>query len=128
MGATAWARARLAFGPAYAAALLAVALLSFAPVQSAVMQAAGPATAWPICSADGSGKSAPQSPADQAAHTVCGFCAAAGEAALLSVAAPIPAPVVVAWTPRPAVPSRGPRGPPRFRPRARAPPSSLRTA
>jgi hypothetical protein len=119
---------RLGFWPAPVAALVAVALLSFASVQSVVMQvaAAGPAGPWPICSVASPGKGAPQTPSRKA-DSVCGFCAAAGEAPVLSLAAPLPTPVAVIWTPPPAVPALGPRGPPRLRPKARDPPSAPRT-
>ncbi|MEI9890625.1 MAG: DUF2946 family protein [Caulobacteraceae bacterium] len=114
---------------AHAVAFVAMALLSLASVQSILMQAAddSPFAGWPICSSGGPAQSVPQTPADKAAHAACGFCAAASQAPLLSTAPDVATPASVVWTPRPALASLGPRGPPRFRPRARAPPALLLT-
>ena len=111
----------------HAAALLAVALLSFASVQSIVMQAAGdgsmPMAMDPDCPMMGGAKTAPQSPADKGTQAPCAFCAAAGQAPLTPTVAVLSAPVGVVWSLRPIPISLGPRGPPAFRPKARGPPS-----
>ena len=123
--------------PIHAAALLAVALLSFASVQSIVMQAVGGGSAsmgmamGPDCPMMGGAATAPQtapkSPADRTIPAPCAFCAVAGQAPLASTPVALRAPVAVVWSPRPISATLGPRGPPRFRARARGPPSILQT-
>lgn len=123
---------------AYAAALLAVALLLFAGVRSNVMQAAELAPsaaahcAMPLdgmasmtaMAGNGHGEKHPSGKA----HAVCDFCVAAAHAAVTVFTAVLPAPQAVAWAPTPLPTSLGPRGPPAFRPKARAPPPALLTA
>ena len=113
------------FRAAWASALLAVALLSFATIKSAVMQAAD---ASPFASAhcmagmamDG-GAGGKTSPAKSAA-SACAFCSVAAHAALITVAEPVACPAAVVWRPRPLADANGVRGPPEHRPSARGPP------
>ncbi len=115
--------------PVHAAALLAVALLSFASVQSTVMRAMGdgsmPVAMDPDCPMMGGAKTAPQSPADKGTQAPCAFCAAAGQAPLTPTVAVPRALIGVVWSVRPIPTNLGPRGPPAFRPKARGPPPSL---
>jgi hypothetical protein len=114
------------FRAAWASALIAVALLSFASIKSVVMQAAD---ASPFASAHcmagmamgvaGAGK---QSPAKTAA-SACVFCSVAAHAALITVAEPVACPVSVIWRPKPLAYANGVRGPPEHVPSARGPPT-----
>lgn len=113
------------FRAAWASALIAVALLSFATIKSVVMQAAD---ASPFASAhcmagmalDGAG-AGKQSPAKSAAGA-CAFCSVAAHAALITVAEPVACPVSVIWRPKPLASAHGVRGPPEHVPSARGPP------
>lgn len=113
----------------YLAALVAIALLSFAGVRSDVMQASmGAQTPMPDCGMgrmhmEGSRKSAPAAPAK-----MCSYCAVAAHAPALTTVEPLLAPVAIAYMPWPPVASLGARGPPAFEARARGPPSLLFTA
>jgi hypothetical protein len=106
---------------------MAVALLSFASVQSIVMQAVGdrsmPMAMDPDCPMMGGPKTASHSPADKGTQAPCAFCAVAGQAPLTPTVAVLRAPVGVVWSLRPIRTSLGPRGPPAVRPKARGPPS-----
>ena len=112
---------------ARAAAFIAVALLSFASVQSTLMQVAAgdPTSLWPICSAAGLSKSPAPASGDQTAHAVCGFCALAGQAPLLANPPSLLRPRSVIWVPETGSAYIGPAGPPRFRPVARGPPLAI---
>lgn len=104
-----------------AAALLAVALLTFAVVKSTVMQVEA-ATPWgsaPICSAHFGG--ADLDPG-HAGRTACAFCAAAAHSPIRCLPEPIRRPAWVRWTPAVlAVPAAAPPPAPPA-PRARGPP------
>lgn len=123
------------FRSAYATALLAVALLTFATVRSTVMQAAelAPSAAHGCGMAMGGMAAMPRG-AGQARHSsgkarpLCEFCIAAAHAPLTALMAPPPAPQAVAWIPPVPRPVLGARGPPAFRPKARAPPAVPLTA
>ena len=113
------------FRAAWASALIAVALLSFASIKSVVMQAAD---ASPFASAHcmagmamdgGAGKQSP----DKAAAGACAFCSVAAHAALITVAEPVACPVSVVWRPKPLARANGVRGPPEHIPSARGPPT-----
>lgn len=124
------AKRGLIWRSAHAAALIAVALLSFAFTQSAVMQATGamPGMTMVICTAQG----AVQVNADHGApagksQAACPFCAAASHAPLAASIDPIPQAAAVAWTAYPALRPLGPRGPPARAPNARGPPAAILT-
>ncbi len=120
---------RLRSWAVHAAALVAVALLPFASVQSIVMQvvAGAPMPMDPDCPMMGGAKTAPPGPTDKGTKAPCAFCAVAGQAPLTPTLAVLRAPVGVVWFPQPIPTTLGPRGPPRFRARARGPPSTLQT-
>jgi hypothetical protein len=118
------------------AALIAVLLLSYAFVQSTVMQAAAasPTSAAPICGmasiagmggalADG-GKATGHA----AHHAACPFCAAAANPPLAGALILAPIPTTFAFVTFVALQSHGPRGPPAREPRARGPPIAPITA
>ena len=115
---------------AHAMAWLAVALLTFATVQSVVMQApeVSPGAAMAICT------SMPMAhmdakhgaPADKA-HTNCAFCDAAAHAPVCSSVGAVPTPTAVAWLAYTALRPLGPRGPPEFTPNATGPPQTAMT-
>lgn len=110
--------------PAYAAALLAVALLAFAVVRSTVMQAEA-ATPWgaaPICSAGEAG--GPGADPRQSALASCSFCMAAAHSPLQAVAQPFAAPVCVRWLSFAQVQTSVLRQPDAIAPRARGPPDA----
>jgi hypothetical protein len=113
------------FRAAWASALIAVALLSFASIKSIVMQAADASPmAGALCMAGmtmdgGAGK---QSPAKNAT-VACAFCSVAAHAALITVTEPVACPVSVIWRPKPLARANGVRGPPEHVPSARGPPS-----
>jgi hypothetical protein len=119
------------------AAFLAVALLALAGVKSTVMQAqaAAPWDMASICQAQmpGMGDMAmghtamAGGQAHKSAPATCAFCDAAAHVPLQSVAAPIPAPIAVAWIAPTPVADHAPRGPPRLTPKARGPPAFLQT-
>lgn len=109
---------------AHAAALLAVALLTFATVKSAVMQAEAQDISGPpqICSVSKDGVK------DDPHHgmtAVCAFCAAAAHPPIQNYARPLRRPSVVPW--RPPAPARDAAvaRPDALTPRARGPPASL---
>jgi hypothetical protein len=115
---------------AYAAALLAVALFSFAFAQSTVMQAAGDMPGMTMVPCPEMGMM--QVNADHVvpagkSRTACPFCAAASFAPLCSQVAPIPQSVAVAWTAYATFRPLGPRGPPAREPKARGPPTPIQT-
>ena len=116
------------------AAIIAVLLLSYAFVQSTVMQAAAasPDPGVPICGMDHltamaaaamAHGDAGKAPAHHSGHTACPFCAAAANVPLVSVAILTPAPSTLAFVAFQDVGGHGPRGPPTQEPRARGPPS-----
>ncbi|HEY2050280.1 MAG TPA: DUF2946 family protein [Caulobacteraceae bacterium] len=115
------------------AAIIAVLLLSYAFVQSTVMQAAVAAAvpAIPVCgmgSVTGAPADAGKAPAHAPNQSTCPFCAAASHPPLVGalIIAPIPVAIVfVAFIP---LESHGPRGPPPLPPRARGPPITPVTA
>ena len=126
---------RLIHRSVYAAAFLAVALFSFAFTQSVVMQVAQTAPGMTMADCPGMAsmdmasmdmKPDHGAPAGKSQST-CPFCAATGHAPLCSSTAPIPQSSAVAWTVYAALRPLGPRGPPRFRARARAPPFTPQT-
>ena len=115
--------------------MVAVLLLSYAFVQSTVMQAAAasPTPATPICgmdhmagmamaaaspTRDGAGKA----PAHQADHAACPFCASAANPPMTGAPILAPAPSTVVFVAFRPLASLGPRGPPAREPRARGPP------
>lgn len=103
------------------AALVAVALLTLAGVRATVMQAGETLGAMPMCVA-GAAHDTRSDPTPGKAHAACEFCAAAAHAPVSADAPTLSAPVAVAWFATPPVFALGPRGPPAFRARARAPP------
>jgi hypothetical protein len=134
---------RRQLGPVVAA-LLALAMLSYASVQSIVMQAAAstPARLGAFC---GSGAAhavalnpmaygSPWTPADQGSghmaghHAACPYCAAAANPPMGADCTPIRVPTAVAFVTFRNVAAHGPRGPPAAEPRARGPPPILTPA
>lgn len=117
-------------------AIIAVLLLSYAFVQSAVMQAAAaaPAPATPICGmSDMAGLGAAFADAGKAAgqgahHAACPFCTAAANPPLVGAVILAPLPTTIVFVTFVALQSHGPRGPPAREPRARGPPIASPTA
>ena len=111
-----------------AAALLAVALFSFAYVQSLVMRMSGDMAGgmtMAVCTSTGMTHvhvhhGAPTGTSQKA----CPFCAAAAHAPACGSVAPIPLSTAVAWTTYAALRPLGPRGPPEFTAHARGPPQA----
>ena len=133
-----------------AAALLALLLLSFASVQSVVMQSAM-ASARATAAICGDGADAPSSMTMTMTHvggqshvvkagpghsarapdghnSRCPYCAAAAHAPVMTQAVPLFPTVNCVFASYRVKASQGPRGPPALRPRARDPPSSFLTA
>jgi len=108
---------------AFAAAMLAVALLSLATTRSIIMQAAGAAPGMASVSCMNMTAAHPKGGAlpDQA-HKVCDYCAAAAHAPVSSTLASVPRSSTVAWTSYATIQPLGPRGPPAFAANARGPP------
>ena len=122
---------------ARAAAILAVVLLTFASIQSVVMQAAeAAAPAMPANCPMGMAGMDMSMPGMDMTHEggapaekgggakVCAFCSAAAHAALLTLAAPLPVSIAVAWLTYAPTATRGVADPPPFLPKARGPPAS----
>ena len=110
---------------AYAAALLAVALLSLASAQSIVMQAAEVAPGAAMAACAGMTMTQPNAkhgvPTDKT-HKTCPICAAAAHGPVCGSVVSIPRSSAVEWTKYTALQALGPRGPPAFAPKARGPP------
>ena len=122
------------FRMAWATAMLAVALFSYASVASVVMQAGGglafsgpiPASAGMDMASMDMGHGGPAAPAkgqDAGKSEICAFCSAAAHVAVLAFAPPVVCPSVVAWRAPPIPQDRAQCGPPAFRATARGPPS-----
>ncbi|MDB5479252.1 MAG: hypothetical protein JWO83_305 [Caulobacteraceae bacterium] len=117
----------------YAAALLAVALFSFAYVQSLVMRASGDmpgamTMTMPVCTSAGMAHvHVHHGGPHDASQKACPYCAAAAHAPICGSIAPIPRSTTVAWTAYSAMQPLGPRGPPPFTARARGPPQAALT-
>ena len=117
-----------------AMALLAVAFLNVASVQSAVMQASGSmsgmdmAATAEICRTSVPSHDAAK-PAVQPvqAHKACPFCDVAANPPLCGTEVSVPRPSTIAWTRYAVQASLGARGPPAFAPNARGPPDSTLT-
>ncbi len=114
-----------------AAALLAVALFSFAYVQSLVMRMSGDMPGGmtiAVCTSTGMAHVHlhPGAPA-HAPQKACPFCAAAAHAPVCGSVSPIPLSTAVAWTTYAALRPLGPRGPPEFTAHARGPPQAALT-
>ncbi len=122
---------------AAAAALVALLLLSYASIQSTVMQAA---MAWPGAMALGAGaesmdaammgagqggmaEAGRPSKAGHAPARSCPYCAAAAHLPVLGTAPPVRAPTSFVFAAFRMAACRGPRGPPSFQSRARGPPT-----
>jgi hypothetical protein len=102
-------------------------LLNIAIVRSVVMQAM-PASAMTICGSKAPSDAQPSRHGDapgKATHAACAFCSAAAHAPLNACAPAPPTPMTVSWAPYETPSSHGPRGPPAWRAKARAPPSAL---
>ena len=130
------------FLAAWATAVLAVAMLSYASTKSIVMQAmdASPLGMSVICSArmgtatsifvdDATGRMArtPTAPG-KGKPAVCPFCSAAAHAPLLASIVPFAHSAAVEWLTWSPSTINGPRGPPAFEARARGPPTIPTTA
>ena len=115
----------------YVAALLAVALLSYAGVKSTVMQVAM-ATAVADCGMPAKSMAGMAKTAHQVEKSTkgeaCPFCADAAQAPLIAPTTPLHAPTAVVFVQTPPTLPLGARAPPAFAPRARGPPSVLLTA
>jgi hypothetical protein len=109
---------------AYAATFVAVALLAFATVKSAVMQVDAQTLFGqvPICSVTNDGVSADP---HHGSTTACAFCAAAAHAPIQSYAPPLRQPCAVPWRPSVSAPDLAVVQPEAPAPRARGPPASL---
>jgi hypothetical protein len=125
-----------------AAALLALVLLSFASVQSIVMQATMPASGEMerICGEGLTGVSPasmrmsgmglrsatsaadPTHKAEHGRKAACPYCAAAAHAPIIGQAIPLRHASDFVYTAFQIIAGHGPRGPPRCEPRARGPP------
>lgn len=118
----------------YAMALLAVAFLNLASVQSTVMQATGSLAGMPgmavpeICHA-ATPSHDPAKPAVQPAQAqkACPFCDVASNPPLCGTEVSGPSPSAIAWTRYAVQASLGARGPPAFTANARGPPASTLT-
>lgn len=121
------------------AALLAVALLTYAGVASTVMQVRMGLAPTADCSmANMAGMPAIVSSAHQAHGSkaalatskpqICPFCADAAHAPLVAFTEPLRPPSSAVFVVAAARPPLGARAPPSFQPRARGPPSPLQTA
>ena len=124
------------FLAAWATALLAVAMLSYASTKSIVMQAvdASPLGMPVICSAHMSmaGGSLAEGAIGRQAHlpnapgkgkpAVCPYCSAAAHAPVLASIVPLSHAAAVVWLAWPLSVVDGPRGPPAFEAKARGPP------
>jgi len=114
---------------AFAAAILAVALLSLATTRSVVMQIADTAPGMTSITcmnmAAAHAKGGAHLP-DQA-HKVCDYCAAAAHAPVCDSPLSVPSPSAVTWAAYPIIRPLGPRGPPAFAPNARGPPQAALT-
>jgi hypothetical protein len=109
---------------AHAAALLALALLAFATVKSAVMQVEAQTILGqpPICSVSQDGiKDDPH----HGMTTVCAFCAAAAHASIQTYAPPLRRPSVVLWCPPAPARDAAVAQPDALTPKARGPPASV---
>ena len=123
---------------------MALLMLSYASVQSIVMQVAmtSPATAErpPVADAmpgmtmpgmslahAGTSRSGHAAKPGHAKTAACPYCSAAGHLPILGAATPFRAPAVVSFAAFRTVASHGPRGPPSRQPRARDPPVDLPT-
>ena len=125
-----------------AAALIALVMLSYASVQSIVMQTAmafGGDTS-PVCGASAAAEaatpmlgmamaSAPTASRQVRSHrpepgkAACPYCAAAAHAPVITTVAPLRASTAFVFAAFRVVSSHGPRGPPACQPRARGPPA-----
>ena len=109
----------------YAAALVAVALLSFAGVRSTVMQtqmsvrSETPGCGMARMPMGGARKSGPAVPTKS-----CPYCAVAAHTPVCDDVPPLAPSTAVAWVSWPPVNSLGTRGPPAREARARGPPST----
>jgi len=122
------------FLAAWATALLAVAMLSYASTKSIVMRAmdAAPFGLSVICSAHMSmtGGSLAKGETGRLAHlppgkgkpAVCPYCSAAAHAPVLASIVPLTHAMAVVWLAWPLSVVNGPRGPPAFDAKARGPP------
>jgi len=116
------------------AAIIAVLLLSYAFVQSDVMQAAAPAPApaTPICGmanmAGAAFADAGKTAGHGAHHAACPFCTAAANTPLAGALILAPIPTTFVFVTFVTLKSHGPRGPPAREPRARGPPIAPVTA
>jgi hypothetical protein len=130
------------FLAAWATALLAVAMLSYASTKSIVMQATGasPLGMSVICAAQMAAKSTvfvdnatgrlvrlPGAPG-KSKPAVCPYCSAAAHAPILASVVPLIHATTVAWLTWSPSTINGPRGPSAFEPRARGPPTLPTTA
>jgi len=121
---------RLSLG---AMAMLAVAFLNFASVQSVVMQATGSMPGMDMGAVAEICHTAPPShdvakathPAQ--AHKACPFCDLASNPPLCGGEVSVPTPSAIAWTRYRVQTTLGARGPPAFAPNARGPPAILLT-
>ena len=131
-----------------AAALIALVMLSYASVQSIVMQTAMAfgADTSPLCGAAtagedsismsgmGVGRTATASPHSRSrpqehGHRVaCPYCAAAAHAPVITTVAPLQISTAFVFAAFRVTAGRGPRGPPACQPRARGPPADPLTA
>jgi hypothetical protein len=131
------------------AALLALLLLSYASVQSTVMQVAmaAPAGLMPMCSeamagmgpmagmamtpkAETASGPAANAAASKSGHRhqgqpACPYCAAAAHLPVLTGGVPLRTPVAFVFAAYRVQVAHGPRGPPSIQPRARGPPADL---
>ncbi len=139
--------ARNRYRQGFAAALIALVMLSYASVQSILMQTAMAfgGDASPICGATaaieaatpmlgmamGSGPtSSRQTRFHRPEHgkAACPYCAAAAHAPVITTAAPLRASATFVFAAFRVMASHGPRGPPSRQPRARGPPADPLTA
>jgi hypothetical protein len=118
------------FPAAWLAAFIAVIALSFASIQSTVMQVSASSNNGPMVMC-GDGSTAPShanhgAPAGDTQKS-CPICSAVAHAPLCAATIHVPVSSAIAWIAYVAVRPLGPRGPPAVAPKARDPPLTLLT-
>jgi hypothetical protein len=116
-------------------ALIALAMLNYAAVQSIVMQAVAGETASASSMCAQTSMAGMAMPGGGGVHThgaqhrgVCPYCAAAANPPIMATVALVRVPASFVFVSFQVVESHGPRGPPTVDPRARGPPPAITSA